>query len=1109
MSLELAMSATEDPPSEAERGHQSPLEIMRSWHPDLFSDSECRHEPIIPRDVLDYQLETLTNRKQETEFEYFARELAEREICPNLRPQTGPTGGGDSKADSETYPVAPELALRWYQGEPEAAGERWAFAFSAKKKWRDKARSDVGNIVSTGRPYRRIFFITNQYAPEKPRAGLEDELTVSTGVPVTILDRSWLLEKIYANDRLELAIRTLNLTGYEDRLEQRFGPRDTARLAELERLDAAVADTARYRGAPFNLAQDALQSALLARGLERPRSEIEGRFLMAARIAENTSESQRLRIAYNRAWTAYWWFDDLAEFNRLYDEVAPVALASDNCDETELLLNLWQLLLPAAHKGAIAKDQAKLRQRHDALDAALTRIAANSARPNNAAQARTAQLFMRASAVISQRRLDDLPAVWEEMRELLTVVEGLGDYPLERTYEMIVRVGEYVPESEAFDALFEDMVAFLEKHRSEAEGGIAYLRRGNQKLDKGLYYDAIRMYGLAETKLIKAEYLDELVEALVGIADAYRRAGLRWAARAKALFAADRLLLPFHKGGSIDPRAAVPLKFLAWLELELGRVPQALAAYELYRMIVAITEQPEGLAAKVADELQMQEAILGMLLMRAGASQLKALEQAPDMLESQGLVLARGGLLWALGGAEAVRSDGFAPADQNDEEIAEFFRLWEAQPAAEQIPSRPFLGESDELELSTVILGVEVVARVARGKDSLVLAEAILAALESFLSTSLGEEVFPYRERMTFTVRPADDGSSMPVAHVDDLTRAVAITHGEGMLAGAADYPAFTDWLQEVLVHLTLGMLVVTDVKQWLERVAKDEAGFGRALALSGVGLATSNIFGNDPKMFIADWIDPSAKRYPSRVRQNDPAPEAKGPLPSEPAAFRFARGELPEDWLDPEARPHHERGVVSVINLPLWDRASWRATGFSWDPGAPPLLMLGFEDYEAGQAIFREWRERFSEVDQAEELRISIVRGIDRSDPHAYTVMISSECGAAERSGKLFLLAARCNRMTPTSSDNLDRFLEAYARAGSYGLAALAFTGAASFGAIDPELIISKRRLFVREAWTIGEQDPELICIDPDDDPIIPAHVADPPIAGALQFLRTRKKHA
>jgi hypothetical protein len=32
-------------------------------------------------------LETLTNRKQEYEFEHFCRKLAEKEICPNLRVQ--------------------------------------------------------------------------------------------------------------------------------------------------------------------------------------------------------------------------------------------------------------------------------------------------------------------------------------------------------------------------------------------------------------------------------------------------------------------------------------------------------------------------------------------------------------------------------------------------------------------------------------------------------------------------------------------------------------------------------------------------------------------------------------------------------------------------------------------------------------------------------------------------------------------------------------------------------------------------------------------------------------------------------------------------------------
>jgi hypothetical protein len=82
----------------------------------------------------------------------------------HLLPHTGPTGGGDSKVDAETYPVADALSLVWFTGiGREAAGERWAFAFSAKKNWRPKVEADIGKVVATNRGYRKVFFVTNQF----------------------------------------------------------------------------------------------------------------------------------------------------------------------------------------------------------------------------------------------------------------------------------------------------------------------------------------------------------------------------------------------------------------------------------------------------------------------------------------------------------------------------------------------------------------------------------------------------------------------------------------------------------------------------------------------------------------------------------------------------------------------------------------------------------------------------------------------------------------------------------------------------------------------------------------------------------------------------------
>ena len=121
----------------------SPSDLMRARHPDLFSDTTVEEVERLPKPVFEYHLDSLTSRKQEYEFEYFCRKLAEKEICPNLRPQTGPTGGGDSKVDTETYPVAEEIALRWWSGSPAAGAERWAFAFSAKKAWKAKIVSDL------------------------------------------------------------------------------------------------------------------------------------------------------------------------------------------------------------------------------------------------------------------------------------------------------------------------------------------------------------------------------------------------------------------------------------------------------------------------------------------------------------------------------------------------------------------------------------------------------------------------------------------------------------------------------------------------------------------------------------------------------------------------------------------------------------------------------------------------------------------------------------------------------------------------------------------------------------------------------------------------------
>jgi len=162
-------------------------------------------------------------------------------------------------------------------------------------------QADVKNIAGTQRSYVRVFFLTNQYVKDKDRGEVQDQLEQQYGFAVTILDRSWIIEKVFANKREQLAIDTL---GLDQTLSStaRKGPRDTKREAELEELESQINDSGRYQGIEYQLVEDALDTALLARGLEKPRIEVDGRFDRAARLAERYGTlQQQLRVSYNRA----------------------------------------------------------------------------------------------------------------------------------------------------------------------------------------------------------------------------------------------------------------------------------------------------------------------------------------------------------------------------------------------------------------------------------------------------------------------------------------------------------------------------------------------------------------------------------------------------------------------------------------------------------------------------------------------------------------------------------------------------------------------------------------------------------------------------------------
>jgi hypothetical protein len=313
---------------------------------------------------------------------------------------------------------------------------------------------------------------------------------------------------------------------------------------------------------------------LLARGLERPRTEVDGRFARAERVAQQVNYTpQRLRIAYAKAWTAVWWYDDFAELNRIYDEVAGFATGSANSSDLQLLFNLWNLLVSAIREGALTEADAKVQARTEALRAALQEISDDPSRPNNSLQAKTNLLLMRLNQGVDA---DEIDLVLTELKGVIAKIEGLGDYPAETLADIIQMLGEVVSDSPAYNELFEATLALMERRSGEGSAGRSLLDRGFQLLNAEQYYDAIRVLGRAQRKLVKYEYRRDFIVALAACGSAYNEAGLLWAARGNFLAAATTAFADFLERGDITRPALLAVGQLAWLELQLGRVPAAL-----------------------------------------------------------------------------------------------------------------------------------------------------------------------------------------------------------------------------------------------------------------------------------------------------------------------------------------------------------------------------------------------------------------------------------------------------------------------------------------------------------------------------------------------------
>lgn len=1087
----------------------SPRCFLKARRPERFSDSIIESQGSLDRSLLEYHLDTLTSRSQETDFEHFAHSLAKKEICPNILPQTGPTGGGDSKVDGETYPVSDDLAMIWYTGiGREASNERWAFAFSAKKDWRSKVQSDIRKIASTKRGYTKAFYITNQYVRDKTRAEVEDKLREECGLDVRILDLTWILDRVFSGNHKTLAIEKLHLQK-SSQSQVRMGPLDLQKTEELKEIELRIETTTQEQNFGFQFVEDCLEVALIARSLERPRTEIEGLLLRARQVAKKYgTQHQKLLAAYQTAWTIYWWYEEYDQLEVLYREAERHAIGSHSIYDLELMLNLWNILHASIERKVLDEATIDIKSFTANLITELQRIEVDESRPSAALQAKTLSLHIQ--LVLSMQ--DDIAPILGEFNDVIIKSEGLVGYPIRPLVEILTELGNVLSDKPVYQNLIETAIRVVSKRDGEITAAKMLLTIGSQQLDGNRPYEAIRSLGRALAGLYKQESREHIIQALYLCGAAYERVGLLWAACGTTLAAASIATEDFWTYEEITTFQAACYNRLKWLELRLGRLPHTLAWHEV-DATVSMALIDKGFSQKQLCQGHIEfDAILGIYFLKSDIRLLKDMLTLPETLKKLGFILAPDALVFALGDEDGLTEEFVR--GMSKEELASFVRLWRDQPASEDLAKKLKLYDEQTVVLESKILGCQILINCENASPCVELAESILSALESLLSTGMGEHIIAQQSILNLKIRK-NEFTEEPFAFEGqekegELYYDIRCAEFDTYMITQDMQNCLKDKMLEVIVEILARVFVIDDFEKTLTKLFGDERGIERAINFTGSFVTLGNVLGKTPKLSITDWFDSDANSYSLKRKEEWDAAEKKTEI-SENCSKKMptiGSGEPPAELKDMSQIRHDEIETVSLIRKSLWDKAGWSGTAFmgDYEDIEPSILLLGFRDNEAARSIFAAWRKELGEEDKDEKLRIAIIRGISQKNPYSYRVVIGldPEHAFLNSKAKRIGMISRINTMEPSTSQNFELFLKSFKKHGTYGLSyALMPEGQSQ---IRPMLniVILKHKISIFDAWEIGPNDFESVGIKPNDDVILPKDQKDAPV---LELFKRMKR--
>lgn len=1065
----------------------TPSQYYRKRRPEYFSDSRIQSKVILPREQLAYEISQISINQKQDSFETLCRRLAEKLITPNLIPQVGPTGGGDGKTDSETYPVSNFISDRWFISDNKwNENENWAFAMSAKTDWKPKVKSDVKNIIGTNRGYTKIYFFSNQKISSKNKKETQDQVKKDYNIELTILDAEWIIEKVYSNHLLNDVIECLNLsTVYLE--EKVIGSNDTKRIEQLSGLEKNINKTDRYFEVDFQLVEDCLESAILSRMLELPKAEVLGKFERAMKFANKLNNPQQIiRIHYQKAWTLINWYDDYLDFFKEFSKFRLLVHKDPNIDNIELYLNLYNILKTISNleevKEIIEIDFFPIEKKFLEI---LEECSVNENKPSSALLSKFYICFINISNSIVQQ--NDVSNDLIKLKEYFEKSRYHLDVPFDQLKTIIDIYSEVLPANKEFDDLT-DVIAEIEASRvSEKVAGKRYLNRGIVKLENNLNKDSLIFFGKAVRKLAKEETQNEFYLCLLFLSSAYSNLGLYWAANNSLISAINLYANNWYTTGTIHPRFLRGVEQLLRNEIIIGRLPVILCWYELFSVLKKYFQNENDDEIEEMPTENLIDGCLSTRLSNISFEQFNSLQFLPDILNESELWLSSDTTLYLLGNEDLIELDASQTYLTKDS-LSEFYNKVANQPFKEQIAYETNFLDKEEVVLSAKILGAKINIIASDDYSLLILSETILAYLESFLATSF-DGIFPLAEKIYINIYYDEIDTDFKINSEVKDTIKISIKKRDNL-----DKKSIHKLLEELVIQVIGNNYVFKDYKTFFENLYKnDEVQERLALILEHQNFLT-NILTSKPKYFFRDWKN-NSQEYILKRKSN--------PIQIVRSETTIEKEEEKKPNIDKIT--HQNIKAETVIDLHLWDKAEWRAFGSFAMSNIPFGIILSFENAEAAKKIFENWIKEYGRSDINNVISITIIKGINKENPYWYKVLISKKIDKKEvRNGEFIFQYSKFHKMTPENSDNIDKLITGYERFKKYLLVPAHVDNDLNMTPF-PELGILKTELNIINAWEIGVNDFERAAIMDDDNPIVPDDIPNAPI---FEVLREKKNN-